>query len=487
MCYSKTLWAVVASILLACVACPILAEEPVVVEGEPTPLPAIDGALELARVEATAKPGEPGGPVATDTAPEEVAEPEAPATPEEMGLAMAVPEREWPSPMLPAVYRVPPDNEARRARLVELLVEGGASADEITTTRVKSGSETDFSVSVVVPGRDPEAGMLVIGAHTDSIAGSPGAVDNWSGTVMLAALHAQIRKNPLNHSVTFLGFACEEHGGRGSLEYVKALGAEALGSIRTMVNLDCLGAGPVRAWVNEGGKGVFKVLRRATRRAGYTVDTFAPRSYTTDAASFEQVGIPALTVHSLTVESLRYINCPGDRVERLDDRWYARTYTILDELLAELDKVEPPIIGPEGVEPETDEASPPVAVVDASTTPSAVAAAPIQPEGNAAPTPEKTGSFPVTGLLNYVFESLDEEGVRLYNLEDNSAEAEAGLLDGDRLTHIGEAMVQTTEEVRKAVQSAGDNGVLVVTIERPEKHYVVIRKMEIDYTGSGRR
>lgn len=67
---------------------------------------------------------------------------------------------------------------------------------------------------------NPKTAKILIGAHYDSVPGSPGADDNASAVaVMLAA--AGLIKNP---DVMFVAFNSEEYGLAGSDEFVKGLG-----------------------------------------------------------------------------------------------------------------------------------------------------------------------------------------------------------------------------------------------------------------------
>ena len=62
----------------------------------------------------------------------------------------------------------------------------------------------------MVPGRSPDLSTLLVGAHFDSVAGSPGADDNASGVaVMLEVARLAARARPLR-PMEFVGFNLEE-------------------------------------------------------------------------------------------------------------------------------------------------------------------------------------------------------------------------------------------------------------------------------------
>ncbi|MCX7934450.1 MAG: hypothetical protein N3A66_04225, partial [Planctomycetota bacterium] len=100
------------------------------------------------------------------------------------------PARRDHSPLLAAVLAPPRLFAERAERFRELLCRGGATPAEIAEETLRRSSGGSRNLSVVLPGREPAAGALLFGAHLDAHAQSPGAIDNWSGAVMLASLHA---------------------------------------------------------------------------------------------------------------------------------------------------------------------------------------------------------------------------------------------------------------------------------------------------------
>ncbi|HUG82291.1 MAG TPA: hypothetical protein VML01_11555, partial [Bryobacterales bacterium] len=58
----------------------------------------------------------------------------------------------------------------------------------------------------------------------------------------------------------------------------------------------------------------------------------------TDSTSFSKAGIPAITIHSLTQETLRFIHTPRDKPELLNLDWYYDTFRLTVAYLAYLDQ-----------------------------------------------------------------------------------------------------------------------------------------------------
>jgi Zn-dependent M28 family amino/carboxypeptidase len=82
---------------------------------------------------------------------------------------------------------------------------------------------------------------LVIGAHYDSVADSPGANDNASGTAVVLGLARQLANTPRSRQVWFVAFDGEEDGLKGSRAFVAQAKPEFLKGLRGMVNFDMVG------------------------------------------------------------------------------------------------------------------------------------------------------------------------------------------------------------------------------------------------------
>jgi len=76
--------------------------------------------------------------------------------------------------------------------------------------------------------------VLILGAHYDTVPGSPGADDNASSTALLLEVARNIQAVPLENTVRLVAFSLEEYDFAGSAHYVDSLskgGEEVLGMI----------------------------------------------------------------------------------------------------------------------------------------------------------------------------------------------------------------------------------------------------------------
>ena len=101
------------------------------------------------------------------------------------------------------------------------------------------------NLDVTCEGQSKPSEIILVGAHYDSVPGSPGANDNASGVAALLEISRGFAKRPPARSVRFVAFVNEEapffYGDQmGSMVYAKA--ARARGDdIRLMVSLEMLG------------------------------------------------------------------------------------------------------------------------------------------------------------------------------------------------------------------------------------------------------
>jgi aminopeptidase YwaD len=82
---------------------------------------------------------------------------------------------------------------------------------------------TWHNIIVEIPGRSRGREVLIVGAHFDAVAGSPGADDNGTGTAALLEIARVLKGRELERTVRLVFFNLEEIGIRGAKEYAKSL------------------------------------------------------------------------------------------------------------------------------------------------------------------------------------------------------------------------------------------------------------------------
>ncbi len=81
---------------------------------------------------------------------------------------------------------------------------------------------------------------IIIGAHYDTVPGTPGADDNATGVAVLLELAAEFASRPLKYPVQLVAFDMEEYGYFGSSHHA-AKYKQQQQSIRLMISLEMLG------------------------------------------------------------------------------------------------------------------------------------------------------------------------------------------------------------------------------------------------------
>ena len=109
----------------------------------------------------------------------------------------------------------------------------------------QAGGRLCSNVIATVAGRDPSAPAWVVGAHYDSVRGSPGANDNGSGVAGLLALARRLKPGAQTAPIRLVAFVNEEPpffqtAQMGSMVYAASLAA-AKETIAGMISLETIG------------------------------------------------------------------------------------------------------------------------------------------------------------------------------------------------------------------------------------------------------
>ena len=108
------------------------------------------------------------------------------------------------------------------------------------------------SVNLIAERHGTGDGVLVLGAHLDSVAAGPGINDNASGVAALLVIAEALTHLPdPAASIRFAFWGAEEGGPFGSHAYVNALEPDQLAEIRGYLNFDMLGSPNAVAFVYD--------------------------------------------------------------------------------------------------------------------------------------------------------------------------------------------------------------------------------------------
>ncbi len=167
-----------------------------------------------------------------------------------------------------------------------------------TQSFVLTNGAASRNVIVTKPGTSSD--HLVIGAHYDSKANSPGANDNASGVGVLLELARALKGIEIKPTVEFVAFGAEEiidshldHHHFGSRHYVHTLSDAQKNQIMGMISLDMVGVGPSAhiGCMELQPKVVVDNLIIAASNVNQPVSYFKTKPWS-DHEAFERAGIP---------------------------------------------------------------------------------------------------------------------------------------------------------------------------------------------------
>jgi hypothetical protein len=158
--------------------------------------------------------------------------------------------------------------------------------------RASYRERTSANLVAEIPGTEPDAPKVVVGAHYDSQLESPGAADNATGLAALLAMARAWSGARPRRTIALVAFGVEETGSWGAADYASRHAGDG---IAAMVNLDALGP-PLDATRTIVADPRLASLAAASARAtGWHVEQqLDARDFPfADHAPFVAAGIPA--------------------------------------------------------------------------------------------------------------------------------------------------------------------------------------------------
>ncbi len=162
--------------------------------------------------------------------------------------------------------------------------------------RVDGGMRKSQSQNVIgeLPGSDPGAGVIYVGAHHDTQADSPGADDNATGVAAILALAGALAGAPRRRTIRFVSFGAEEQLSVGSAVFVRRHREDLRAHGRFMFNFDTLGSH--LGWnylVCNGPDGIAQPFVEALKARGQHVKVNGTLIPYADHFPFVAAGVPA--------------------------------------------------------------------------------------------------------------------------------------------------------------------------------------------------
>lgn len=232
------------------------------------------------------------------------------------------------------------------------------------------GGKTCYNIEAEIPGANAE--IILVGAHYDSVFGSPGANDNGTGVAATLALARKFAGAKTKHTLRFVAFVNEEppyflSGEMGSLVYARRC-KERGDKISAMMSLETIGYfsdAPHSQTYPSPGLGLFypkignfigfvsNVHSRALLRRvimlfrkharipseGASLPAFIPGVSWSDQWSFWQQGYRAIMVTDTAPFRYPYYHSSSDTPDKLDYDRFTLVVSGMEKVIEDLDRL----------------------------------------------------------------------------------------------------------------------------------------------------
>ncbi|MDE2844232.1 MAG: M28 family metallopeptidase [Chloroflexota bacterium] len=227
---------------------------------------------------------------------------------------------------IPAITLSRADGQALKA-----LLDQGETVE--ATVAVKDNAVPSRNLIAEIPGSGE--GVIVVGAHYDTVPNSVGASDNASGMGALLAVAEAVAGRSFPFTLRFIAFGSEETGLHGSEYYVESLPAADLDDIYLMINMDSVGSG---AYLRVSGDrwAASHVLETGQRENLSIAGRTGSARGASDHLPFREAWVPIIYFQA---DDLHRINSPEDTMEHINPQLLGDVTALVLDLLENADQL----------------------------------------------------------------------------------------------------------------------------------------------------
>ncbi len=235
------------------------------------------------------------------------------------------------------VLNVPQTNTIRLAQLKQTFSDLQCKGGDLREQQADEGK----NLLCTLPGKSTDT-ILVL-AHYEHEGKGMGAIDNWSGAIMLPFLYHALTAVPRQQ--TFMLAAL--YGADGGKVLLHSMTHTQRHSLKAVIALDALGLGPLRFYLRPNGSlPTFsethleaQLLQAALDKGLKEPQSTIPGSWLRidDTRDFRFIEIPAILIHSVDKSKRDLPGSVDDTSAAIDRDVYFEDYTLLCNYLAELD------------------------------------------------------------------------------------------------------------------------------------------------------
>lgn len=188
------------------------------------------------------------------------------------------------------------------------------------SSRGSGGTSYNVSATKLPNNANHDTGQIaIVGAHHDSVAGSPGANDDASGTGAVLELARVFANVPVTMEVRFVLFGAEERGLIGARHYAAQMSQDEVDRTVAMFQLDMIGsrdAGHLTMFTVDGNKNTVTDLAAASgsRVSENDIPAFSMLGRS-DHVPFYERGIPAALFIHTPLEP--WYHTPEDTIDKI--------------------------------------------------------------------------------------------------------------------------------------------------------------------------
>ncbi|MCB1025480.1 MAG: M20/M25/M40 family metallo-hydrolase [Acidobacteria bacterium] len=229
------------------------------------------------------------------------------------------------------VAGVPCENEERLEGVKNLFIAKGAPETDIAIEDFKHVK------NLVVEKKGKSKELIIIGAHYDEAGGGCGAIDNWTGIVIIANLFKTIKDFDTEKTIKFVAFGKEEKGLIGSKAMADAILKEERLNYCAMVNLDSFGMAYPQVMRNISDSKLTKLAEETAKKMEMPFAVASIEGASSDSASFMGKKIPSIGIHGLNDKWENYLHSSRDKVENVNSSSVYYGYLFTLNIIAAID------------------------------------------------------------------------------------------------------------------------------------------------------
>jgi len=200
----------------------------------------------------------------------------------------------------------------RREEVKKLFLKMGAPESDIVFEKL------DDVENVVVTKKGKTDETIVIGAHFDKTETGCGAIDNWSGIVIVANLYRTMKDFTTQKTYKFVAFDKEELGLLGSDAMAKKIPKEERANYCAMVNFDSFGFSYPQALRNISSEPLINLAKEVSDEMKMPFAKAGIELASSDSESFRTRDIPAISLHGLDNQWQNYLHSPNDKITKVN-------------------------------------------------------------------------------------------------------------------------------------------------------------------------